>query len=97
MSTTLKLRRGNATDHATFVGASGEVTVDTDSNGLHVHDGATPGGNVLAMASFATFAAMPATVQGIALVLADETKGGGPTMYFFKGGHRYWLAMVQDA
>ncbi|WP_133663482.1 hypothetical protein [Paraburkholderia sp. BL10I2N1] len=97
MSTQFKLRRGTLAQHQTFTGAQGEATVDTDTYGIHVHDGATAGGHVIAMVTVATFAALPATPQGIYLVLADETKGGTPSMYFFTATHRYWLAMVQDA
>lgn len=45
----------------------------------------------------ATFAALPANPLGLFLVLADETKGGTPTIYLFTSTHRYWVAMVQDA
>jgi len=45
MSTEVKFRRGSTTQHATFTGAQGEVTVDTDLNTLRVHDGATVGGH----------------------------------------------------
>ena len=45
----------------------------------------------------ATFASIPASPTGFYLVLADETKSGNPTIYFFTASHRYWLAMVQDA
>jgi hypothetical protein len=44
MATTLKLRRGTTTQHATFTGALGEVTVDTDKDVVVVHDGSTAGG-----------------------------------------------------
>jgi hypothetical protein len=44
MATTLKLRRGTTTQHATFTGALGEVTVDTDKDVIVVHDGSTAGG-----------------------------------------------------
>lgn len=44
MATELKLRRGTTAQHATFTGAAGEVTVDTDKNILVVHDGSTSGG-----------------------------------------------------
>jgi len=41
MATTLKLRRGTTTQHSTFTGAEGEVTVDTTKDTLVVHDGTT--------------------------------------------------------
>jgi hypothetical protein len=37
-------RRGTTAQHATFIGAAGEVTVDTNRHVGVVHDGATPGG-----------------------------------------------------
>jgi len=45
MSTEVKFRRGSTTQHATFTGAQGEVTVDTDLNTIRIHDGATVGGH----------------------------------------------------
>lgn len=44
MATELRLRRGTTAEHATFTGALAEVTVDTTTKGLVVHDGVTPGG-----------------------------------------------------
>lgn len=48
MAIQLQLRRGPEEDHESFVGAPGEVTVDTTKNTLRVHDGVTPGGHELA-------------------------------------------------
>jgi hypothetical protein len=42
----VKLRRGTATEHTTFAGAAGEVTVDTTNNTLHVHTGGAAGSGV---------------------------------------------------
>lgn len=50
MTTALKLRRGTTTQHSTFTGAAGEVTVDTTKKTAVVHDGATAGGFALARA-----------------------------------------------
>ena len=44
MATQLQLRRGTTTEHNTFTGAVGEVTVDTTKNVLVVHNGTTAGG-----------------------------------------------------
>lgn len=44
MSETLQLRRGTAAQVAAFIGAQGEVVVDTTSNRLVLQDGATAGG-----------------------------------------------------
>lgn len=51
MTTALKLRRGTTTQHNTFTGAAGEVTVDTTKKTVVVHDGATAGGSPLAKES----------------------------------------------
>ena len=44
MAKRVQLRRGTTADHSAFVGALGEVTVDTEKKTLKVHDGATAGG-----------------------------------------------------
>jgi len=44
MSKQVRFRRGTTAQHATFTGALGEVTVDTDKNVTVVHDGTTTGG-----------------------------------------------------
>jgi hypothetical protein len=44
MATELQLRRGTDSEHTSFTGAVGEVTVNTTNESLHVHDGATAGG-----------------------------------------------------
>jgi len=47
MAKLLKLRRGNTSQHSSFTGAEGEVTVNTDKDTLVVHDGSTAGGHEL--------------------------------------------------
>lgn len=47
MSTAVQLRRGTTTQHSTFTGAVGEVTVDTTKDTVVVHDGTTTGGHPL--------------------------------------------------
>ncbi len=51
MSKIVQLRRGNASEHDTFTGKIGEVTMDTDNKTLRVHDGETVGGTALAKQS----------------------------------------------
>lgn len=51
MSIQVQLRRGTTSGHASFTGAVGEVTVDTDKDTLVVHDGSTAGGFPLARES----------------------------------------------
>ena len=44
MATQLQLRRGTTAENDAFTGAVGELTMDTDTNGLRIHDGSTVGG-----------------------------------------------------
>ena len=64
MSTQVRLRRGSTSDHATFTGVQGEVTVDTDLNTIRVHDGSTQGGHRVLLHS--EFSAASGTVTNIA-------------------------------
>ena len=48
MAKKLQLRRGTTTQHGSFTGAEGEVTIDTDKDTAVVHDGSTAGGTPLA-------------------------------------------------
>ena len=50
MAIQLQLRRGTATQHASFTGASGEITLNTTRNTIHLHDGSTAGGHESARA-----------------------------------------------
>lgn len=50
MSRQIQIRRGTTTEHASFTGAIGEVTMDTDKKTIFVHDGETLGGIQLARA-----------------------------------------------
>ena len=48
MATELRLRGGTTAQHASFTGATKEITVDTTKNTVVVHDGSTAGGIPLA-------------------------------------------------
>ena len=47
----IQLRRGTTSQHSTFTGLLGEITVDTDKDTIVVHDGVLAGGYPLAKAS----------------------------------------------
>lgn len=47
MATGLQIRRGTAAQNDLYTGLEGEITVDTDTWTLRVHDGVTPGGHLL--------------------------------------------------
>lgn len=44
MAIQLQLRRGTTAENDAFTGAVGEMSYDTDTNGLRIHDGNTQGG-----------------------------------------------------
>ena len=71
----VKLRRGTTSQHSSFTGAEGEVTVDTDLDTLRVHDGSTAGGERLAKYSELAGAGSGGTVTSV-----DSGTGltGGP-------------------
>jgi hypothetical protein len=50
MATQVQFRRGSTTQHNSFTGATGEISVNTSTETLHVHDGSTAGGFPLARA-----------------------------------------------
>ena len=62
MAKLLKLRRGTTSQHGSFTGAEGEVTVDTDKETLVVHDGSTAGGHPVAAEDMAN--ASSASIAG---------------------------------
>ena len=70
MAKKLQLRRGTTTQHNSFTGAEGEVTVDTTKDSLVVHDGSTQGGHPIAKSSdIAGYAALTgATFTGDVLI-----------------------------
>ncbi len=47
MAYAVKFRRGTTVNHASFTGHEGEVTVNTTTNELVVHDGVTVGGHTI--------------------------------------------------
>ena len=53
MSDQLKLRGGPTAQSQNFVGAEREITVDTGLKALRIHDGVTPGGHLVELATSA--------------------------------------------
>ena len=56
MAARVKLRRGTATQHNSFIGAVAEITVDTTNNSIRVHDGSTTGGHQMLKTTLANIA-----------------------------------------
>lgn len=68
MAIQIQLRQGTTTEHSTFTGAVGEVTVDTTKDTLVVHDGVTVGGHPVAARANAD--------ETISLLKKDGTSAG---------------------
>ena len=67
MPTQVQWRRGTTTQHNSFTGAAGEVTVDTTLDTLRVHDGSTAGGIRIAKFSEIEAGDITAVVAGTGL------------------------------
>ena len=76
MSKTVQLRRGTDTQHNTFTGEDGEVTVDTTNKTLRVHDGTTVGGTALAKVSQLPASASETTQGLIEIATQTEVNAG---------------------
>ncbi len=88
MTTQIKRRRGTTTQHASFTGAEGELTIDTTKDTVVVHDGTTSGGHPLAKESAITGKVDKAgdTMTGdLALSGADVTFGDNDKAIFGAG------------
>lgn len=47
MPTTFQFRRGTTSQNNSFTGAAGELSIDSDTNQIRVHDGSTAGGTTV--------------------------------------------------
>ena len=87
MATQLQIRRGTTAQMGAFTGAEGELAVNTSTDTVHVHDGATAGGFALAKAdgsnigtyagSFTTLAASGAVTLSSTLAVTGEITANG--------------------
>jgi hypothetical protein len=75
MATAIQWRRGTTSQHSSFTGLAGEITVDTDLNTVIVHDGSTAGGHRIAKYTEVTSAA----AGDISSVVAGNGLTGGST------------------
>jgi len=81
----IQFRRGTTTEHSSFTGLLGEVTVDTTKKTIVVHDGSTAGGSPLALEGGAVSTSTGAfssnvTVGGTLGVTGLATMSGGGAM-----------------
>ena len=75
MATAIQWRRGTTSQHSSFTGLVGEITIDTDLNTVIVHDGSTAGGHRLAKHTEVTSAA----AGDISSIVAGNGLSGGAT------------------
>lgn len=75
MATQVQIRRGTTAGHASFTGAVGEITFDTDLKTIRTHDGSTAGGTILAKTASPTFTGT--------VTVAELTATGNVTSPFF--------------
>jgi hypothetical protein len=91
MATALRLRRGTTTQHNSFTGAEGEITVDTTKDTVVVHDGSTVGGFPLAKATNTTIAVANGSASTPGLTTSGDLNTGlffpaADTIAFSEGG-----------
>ena len=98
MAKLLKLRRGTTSQHSSFTGAEGEVTVDTDKETLVVHNGSTAGGFPVMSAAGGTFTGAVTFNAGVNyqgdLDLQDNDKlliGTGDDLQLFHDGSNSYI------
>jgi hypothetical protein len=82
MTKQVQRRRGTSTQHTSFTGADGEISVNTTNKSVHVHDGVTAGGVEAARADLANVsdANLNAALTGntvAALTITSATINGG--------------------
>jgi len=107
MATQVQFRRGNTTQHSTFTGASGEVTVDIDKKVVVIHDGSTAGGSPVAKELIANLAFDKANTVSTAFAKANtanitadlafdkaNTRASNTNSNIFIGGQRATINTV---
>lgn len=77
----IQFRRGSSSEHITFTGASGELTVNTTNNSVHVHDGITTTGFELLRNDFTN--SIGGTINGTVTVAGNVIVGIGTSSSFF--------------
>ncbi len=89
MAKQFQWRRGTTAEHASFTGAFGEVTVDTDKDNLVVHDGATAGGFPVQSEIYTNVKDFGATGDGSTndTTAIESALAEGGTVYFPTGDY----------
>jgi len=75
MTTAVQRRRGTNTEHASFTGLEGELSVNTTNESVHVHDGSTAGGFELMRADGSNSSVSLGDITGV--TAGTGLSGGG--------------------
>ena len=75
MTKQVQIRRGTDSQHTSFTGAEGEISVNTTNDSVHVHDGTTAGGKELARADGSNVAFTSGTIDGT--IIGGTTPAAG--------------------
>ena len=76
MATQVQFRRGTTGEHSAFIGAVGEVTVDTEKKILCVHDATTAGGFPLLREDFSNSNLSLGSLSSCALKFVNDPDTG---------------------
>jgi hypothetical protein len=76
MATQVQFRRGSTAETASFIGASGEVTVDTTKHICVIHDAVQPGGYPLMLENGSNSAFSLGSLSSCALKFAGDANTG---------------------
>ena len=80
MAKLLKLRRGTTSQHSSFTGAEGEVTIDTNKDVPVVHDGSTAGGHPVAAEDMANVSSASIVGRiGAGAIIGTKLENSGVT------------------
>lgn len=85
VATQVKRRRGTTAENDAFTGAEGEITVDTTTHELRVHDGSTVGGHILYTKSDVDTALAGKTNTDLSNLTSAGVSKLGPKIYKVAG------------
>lgn len=76
MAAQIQFRRGTTVEISSFIGAVGEITVDTTKNTGVIHDGVQPGGYPILLENGINSALLPGSLSSCALKFLGDSNTG---------------------
>jgi len=80
MPTQVQFRRGTSVQNNSFIGAAGELSIDSDNNTIRVHDGSTSGGHAVAKRDLSNINNV-GIITATGLVVSGNVSIGGTLTY----------------